>query len=224
MSTKHSIHALRKGKLMNAESLIPINWSQFEAEHLTSGDGSPPTVIEESRTLGASGIVRVESNRVRNTALDETADAVRIVSASDAHYDSVVVPELLDGRLLLVHRYRHATERWSLEFPRFAGETSDEGWLHAAAESLRQDVGVTAAKFTLLGGFQPDATVLATNTIVLLATACETQVPLATDARTLIARAVGVPRSEMSQLVKRGVITCGVSLAALALYLSEKRP
>jgi hypothetical protein len=221
MSITHSTHALQRGKLMNAES--PIHWSQFEAESLTSRDGSLPIVIEESRTLSESGVLRVEANRVRNTALKETADSVRIVNASDAHYDSVVVPELLDGRLLLVHRYRHATERWSLEFPRFAGETSDEGWLHAAAQSLRQAVGVTANKFALLGGFQPDAAMLATNTIVLLATGCETQVPPATDARTLIAGAVGVPPSEMSQLVKRGIMTCGVSLAALALYLSQKR-
>jgi hypothetical protein len=211
---------MQRGKLMNAES--PINWSEFDVERLRVGDGDAPIVTEESRTLSECGAVRVEISRIRNTALGETADAVRVVSSNDAQYDSVVVPELLDGRLLLVHRYRHATERWSLEFPRFAGLTSDEGWSHAASQSLRQEAGLTAARFTLLGGFQPDATMLATNMIVVLATGCESQGSPASDARTLIVGAVGVAPAEMSQFVQRGMITCGVSLAALALYLARK--
>jgi hypothetical protein len=223
MSTTLPFHALQRGKKMNAPS--PVNWSEFDVERLTSGDGNPPPIVtEDSRTLSESGAHRVEISRIRNTALDEAAESVRVVSASDAQYDSVVVPELLDGRLLLVCRYRHAAQRWSLEFPRFAGETSDEGWLHAAAQSLRQDVGLAAAGYMLLGGFQPDVTMQATNTIVVLATGCEPQVLPANDTRTLIMGAVGVAPSEIGQLVQRGGITCGVSLAALALYLAQKRP
>ena len=40
----------------------------------------------------------------------------------------VIVPFLDDGRLVLLGRYRYAVGHWSIELPRFWGQTSDAGW------------------------------------------------------------------------------------------------
>jgi hypothetical protein len=196
----------------------PQNWSEFEAQRLVGAGLVHPLTTEEVRSVCENDTFRVEQNRVRVTGLDEAREAIRAVSLDDTHYEAVLVPMLDDGRLLLVNRYRYAIERWSVEFPRFAGQTSDEGWKHSVEENLRKRIGMTSGKMTLLGGIYPDAATTAISTIVILAEGCAQQGPMATDPRDLVAGAFGETPDEINRLVRRGEITCGVTLAALALY------
>ncbi len=213
--------ATQRGNPMGTES--PQNWSEFAAQHLVSASLTHPLTTEEVRAVCESDTFRVERNRVRITALDEAREAIRAVSLDDTHYEEVVVPKLDDGRLLLVSRYRYATERWSVEFPRFAGQTSEEGWKHTMEDNLQKRIGMTAGKMTLLGGIYPDAASTAITTIVILAEGCAQQGPLATDPRDLIAGSFAETPEEINRLVRQGEITCGVTLAALALYDAQRR-
>ncbi|MEX2111754.1 MAG: hypothetical protein WD845_01125 [Pirellulales bacterium] len=206
---------------MSTES--PGNWSQLDLHRLVGEAFRHPIVTEETRIVCENDVIRIEQNRVRNMALEEAGDAIRAVGASDSCYEAVVVPELVDGRLLLVGRYRYATDRWSVEFPRFAAQSSDEGWKHTAEVILSRDYGLASAKMSLLGAFHADAATLAVNTIVVLAAGCTQQKPLAFDPRVLVAGTVGAGPDELSHMLRQGEITCGVSLAALALYEVHKR-
>ncbi len=213
--------ATRRGKTMGTGS--PRSWSEFEAQRLVSASLVHPLTTELVRSVCENDTFRVEQNRVRITALDEAREAIRAVSLDETHYVAVVVPVLEDGRLLLVSRYRYAIERWSVEFPRFAGQTSDEGWKHAVEDHLQKRIGITAGKISLLGGIYPDAATTAISTIVILAEGCAQQSPLATDPRDLIAGVFGGKPDEINRLVREGGITCGVTLAALALFNAQRR-
>ena len=157
------------------------------------------------------------------TALDEAREAIGAVSLDDTHYEAVVVPKLDDGRLLLVSRYRYATERWSVEFPRFAGQSSDRvrtPGRRQSAKAHRDDRRQNDAP----GRRDPDAaSTTAITTIVILAEGCAQQGPLATDPRDLIAGSFAETPEEINRLVPQGEITCGVTLAALALYDAQGR-
>lgn len=200
----------------------PQDWSEFEGQRLMSASLVHPLATEEVRPVCQTDTFRVEQNRVRINGLDEVREVVRAVSIDAAHFETVVVPVLDDGRLLLLSRYRYAIERWSVEFPRFAGQTSDEGWKQAIEIDLRDRLGMTADKMTLLGGYFPDAATTALSTIVVLAEGCTQQGPLATDPGDLIAGVFGVAPDQVGGLIRQGEITCAVTLAALALYQNRR--
>jgi ADP-ribose pyrophosphatase len=147
-----------------------------------------------------------------------------VVSADDGHYASVILAILLDGRFMLLGRYRHALDRWSIELPRFTSATSDTGWKHAAESQLRRTVGLKSTKMTLLGAVQPEPAVLGTSAIVILAEGCTVQAARGVNPRELIAGAVALAPDELNRLVRRGEIVCGVTLAALAMYGAHARP
>ncbi len=206
---------------MSARS--PQDWSEFAARRLDGASLVHPLTAEVVRSVCQSDTFRVEQNRVRIAGLDEVCEVIRAVSLDETRYEAVVVPVLDDGRLLLVSRYRYAIERWSVEFPRFAAQSSDEGWKQSAEASLLQHYGLATTNMSLLGAFQADAATLAVTTVVILATGCTQKSAPKTDPRTLVAGTVGVAPAELGQLLRQGEIACGVSLAALALYEACKR-
>ena len=213
--------ATQRGKPMGTES--PQNWSEFAVQHLVSASLIHPLTTEEVCAVCESDTFRVERNRVRIMPLDEAREAIRAVSLDDTHYEAVVVPKLDDGRLLLVSRYRYATERWSVEFPRFAGQSSDEGWKHTVEDNLQKRIGMTAGKMTLLGGIYPDAASTAITTIVILAEGRAQQGPLATDPRDLIAGSFAETPEELNRLVLPGGDNLRSDAGVLALYDVQRR-
>jgi hypothetical protein len=201
----------------------PGGWSDFDIQRLIGASFIHPIVTEEEHTACEDVEVRVEHNAVRNVATDERWRAIRVVPRDDSRYAAVVVPVLLDGRLLLVGRYRYAANRWSIEFPRFASQTSDSGWKHSATSNLLKDAGLKATKMTLLGAVAPDPALLATGTIVILAEGCVQRAARPANPRKLIAGSVAMSPDELSQLIRRGEILCGVTLAAIAFWAAHAR-
>ena len=66
-----------------------------------------------------------------------------------------VLPVLPDGRILLVHQYRHAAATFSLELPGGVlddGETPEQG----ARRELLEECGATAGQFAPLTSFFPN--------------------------------------------------------------------
>jgi hypothetical protein len=209
--------ALRATLMGAGES--PRDWSDIEIQRLVGTSFMHPIVTEEARTVCQDAAVRVEHNRVRNVATGQHDEMIRVMPLDDSRYVAVVVPVLLDGRLLLVVRYRYAVDRWSLEFPRFDSQTRDTGWKHAAQSSLLKDVGLRATKMTLVGAIQPDAALVATSAVMIVAEGCAQRAARPANPRQLTAGTVAVTADELHRLVRRGEISCGVTLAALALYL-----
>ncbi|MGD9724058.1 MAG: NUDIX hydrolase [Pirellulales bacterium] len=201
----------------------PRTWSDFDIRQLVGSNLMHPIVTLEQQTVAQESTRRVELDRVRNVATGDESQVIRIVSADAAHYASVIVPVLLDGRLMLLGRYRHAIDRWSIELPRFASVTRDTGWKHTAESQLRKTIGLKSTKMTLLGAVQPDPAWAATHAIVVLAEGCVVHAARGVNPRELIAGAVALAPDELNRLVRRGEIVCGVSLAALYMYGAHSR-
>jgi ADP-ribose pyrophosphatase len=202
----------------------PRSWSDFDIRELVGSDLMHPIVTLKEQPLGQDAQHRVVLDRVRNVATGDESEVIRVWAPLHSHYASVIVPVMLDGRFMLLGRYRHALDRWSIELPRFTSVTRDTGWKHTAESQLRKTVGLRSTKMSLLGAVQPEPAVLATSAIVVLAEGCTVHATRGVNPRELIAGAVALAPDELYRLVRRGEIVCGVTLAALAMYSAQARP
>jgi hypothetical protein len=215
---------------------MPESWSEREIKRMIGAEVQHPLTTTLAHVAWENPTLRLECNLVRNQATSQDAFAVRITPAVDPYYCAAIVPIAPDGRLHLVGRYRYAIARWSIEFPRFDFDSSDAGWKEAAEADLRRATGLTAKSMNLLGAIQIDPALISTSTIVILARGCTRaraklklgaaaggapEIPSGVE--DLIAGSLAVPPAELADLVERGEIVCGVTLAALSLYRAWQR-
>lgn len=200
-----------------------------QLQQLLTAQAKHPLTTVQQHVAWEGSAWRVEANQVRDERTLAEHTAVRISRTVEPLYSAVVVPLSTDGRLHLVSRYRYATSAWSVEFPRFELEGGDGGWRDAAELDLFRMTGLVAEKLSLLGAVNLDPALLATSTIVILAEGCRVSEPrrraLASsdpDQETppgeIVSGTLALPLVEISDLVRRGEITCCVTLAALAHY------
>jgi hypothetical protein len=212
---------------------MPGNWTERQIQRMIGPNVGHPLATAQTHVAWENPQLRVEYNLVRHTATLKDRFAVRITPAVDPSYQTVVVPLAPDGQLHLVGRYRYPIGRWSIEFPRFDFDSSDAGWKDAAEADLLRATGLKAANMNLLGILEIDPALMSTSTVVILAQGCtaasgpqsnhrkrgkrpEQSAPAESDE--LIAGSVAVPIVELAELIERGEIVCGVTLAALSLY------
>ena len=216
---------------------MPGNWADRHIQRMIGADVKHPLATTHTHVAWESPTLRLECNLVRNMETAQDGFAVRITPAVDPYYAAVVVPVGPDGQLHLVGRYRYAIARWSIEFPRFDLDSSDAGWKEAAEADLLRTTGLAAASMNLLGAIQIDPALISTNTVVILAQGCiRSRSRLKSSAAVvggtadtssrpdeLIAGSLASSLAELSELVARGEIVCGVTLAALSLYRARLR-
>ena len=177
---------------------------------------------------------RIETNQVRNEHTLAEHTALRVSRTAEPLYPAVVVPLSSDGRLHLVSRYRYATGTWSVEFPRFELDGGDDGWRDAAELDLFRMTGLVSEKLSLLGAVNLEPALLTTSTIVILAEGCRVSEPRRravassdpdqdTPPGEIVAGTLALPLVEVCDLLRRGEITCGVTLAALAHYRAARK-
>src|SRR5262245_16888096 len=80
----------------------------------------------------------------------------------------VIIPQLPDGRLLLLRIFRYAMNEESLEFPRGGGQVGKKVE-QLATEELQEETELVARSWTLLGSHRPDTAIMMTEACVLLA-------------------------------------------------------
>ena len=64
---------------------------------------------------------------------------------------SAVVPVLPDGRILMVHQYRYAIDRETIEIPAGGRNGTEEPFETAAKRELEEETGYTPATLTYMG-------------------------------------------------------------------------
>jgi ADP-ribose pyrophosphatase len=118
---------------------------------------------------------------------------------------------ILDGRIVLIEHYRHATRSWHLEIPRGCGEPmmSPED---TAMRELAEEIDATARELIPLGDYHPDTGTLGHAT-ALYAALIDGIGQL--DRHEGIRRARVLSLEETESLVVSGELTDGFTLAAL---------
>ncbi len=74
----------------------------------------------------------------------------------------------------------------------------------------------------LLGAIQTEPSLLAPSTLVILAEECAARPLCTASADELIAGTIAIAPERFDELIRHGEISCGVTLAALALYSARR--
>ncbi|MER7460973.1 NUDIX hydrolase [Micromonospora sp. NPDC126480] len=124
--------------------------------------------------------------------------------------DGVVLLPVLDGAVVLVEHFRHATRDWHLEAPRGFGEAGVPAAEQAARE-LREEIGVEPVRLVDLGVLHPD-TGTATDRVQLYLAEIAGLGDLGTGEGIRSARRY--PAEEVGRLIRDGVVTDSFTIAA----------
>jgi hypothetical protein len=214
-------HAFRVATAMShADTELSLVRTQVQT--LIRFFGLQPVQISETRLIGQEGILRLESQRLVHVADGSHSSAPRVRYENGSSYGAILLPQTDDGYLQFVLRYRPAVCRWSLELPRSSAPDDDGGWRTAADDELFQATGLTCEKMTLLGSVNVDPAHLAAVTLIVLATNCRLKQSPQWVPKELIAGTINVHRNWISQLIVSGDIECGLTLAALSIYLARQ--
>jgi ADP-ribose pyrophosphatase len=137
------------------------------------------------------------------------------------HGSVMIIPITDDGRLVLVRQYRYLWQQESLEFPGGgipAGATADE----QAQRELEEEAGYRAGSLLLVGTFNPMNGVTTERCSVLVAQQLQPTTRATDPAEET--EPVLVTFSQMAELIARGSIWDGMTLAAWALFVGTHRP
>lgn len=163
----------------------------------------------ERRAVFEGKVVRLYLDRVR---LPDGREAEREVVL---HWGAVgMVPVNMEGKVVLVRQYRHASGEALLEIP--AGKlTPEEEPLSCAERELLEEVGCRAGKWVKLASFYTSPGF--SNEILHLFLALDLQEGEASPEEDEFLEVVRVPLSHALKMVERGEIKDSKTVAGLAL-------
>ena len=141
-----------------------------------------------------------------------------VVDSNDAVF--IVALDDLEN-VCLVGLYRYPTNTYSLEIP--AGSTDGQDPLEAAKRELREEAGLTAGTWKLLGKIQSANGLLSEFGYVYLATELS-EVGNDEQAQEGIDDQQNVPFNDVMQMIKTGDITDGQTISSMCLaglYLNK---
>jgi len=179
-----------------------IAHAQSEAQRVRRRDGLP------------SGDLRV-GVLAEDPYLLVMRDAVRFADGSYGLYNRLLVPSgaavlpVHNGRIVLLHRFRHGTRRWHLEAPRgsFSGRDTHEA---EARRELEEEIGASASEMIDLGELHSTTGCLDEAHHLYMARIERIGVP---DRHEAIAELCAFTVEETAQKIASGEITDGPTLA-----------
>lgn len=124
----------------------------------------------------------------------------------------VVVLPVIDGAVLMVRHFRHATRRWHLELPRGFGEPGSSP-SDSALRELREETGAVPDRLVELGEVYPDSGMSGTSVWLYYA---EVSGYGAHGADEGIESIVPLPPKELAEMIADGRITDGFTINAYA--------
>lgn len=155
-------------------------------------------------------------------------DAIQNVNGNSGEYfyaeslgNTVVVPVLDDGRLVLVREYRYLNDAYGIQFPA-GGIDNGESAVEAAKRELLEESGYITDDLIKIGMFEPSVGMIKDMSHVFIANELSlAQVPTQTDfeqTEVLLRRV-----DEFEDMIKRGEIWNGQTLAAWAMVRDSLR-
>lgn len=135
----------------------------------------------------------------------------RVIPSADEG-GAAILP-VYDGRIILIHHFRHATRKWHWEIPRGfseAGETIEE----TARRELKEEINVASAELRLLGHVHAD-TGLTAGSSGLFWAALTMAPDLANFGDEAIDQMIMVTPEQLDAMQERGEITDSFTMAAI---------
>lgn len=128
--------------------------------------------------------------------------------------NSIIIPVLADGRIVLVLQTRYLMQRQSIEFP-CGGKMKDETAIEAAKRELYEETGCIAKEFIKIGAFQPLNGLAVDESHIFLANVVEQQPlnPDDTESIDILYRRA----DEIEEMIQRNDIWDGQTLASWAM-------
>ena len=173
---------------------------------------TPWTVLSEQHLLSCAPFIEVSKQRVKLPDGREVADFYQLRMPDFA----VMIPEMEDGRFLLLRSYRHGPRRVCLNFP--GGHLNDGGEdpLEAAKRELLEETGCAARAWTALGAFQTNANHRCQTAHFFKATGCR-KVAAADSGDLEDTEEVLMTLAEIEAAIRRGEFALTTQVAAFAL-------
>jgi ADP-ribose pyrophosphatase len=178
---------------------------------------------EDARRSRAAHGMNVEDTRVGVLADDPYAmmlrEAVRFPDGAFGLYNRIILPggvvilPVLQGSVVLIHRFRHGTRRFEYEAPRgIAGEA--ERIEEDARRELLEEIGAAAEELVDLGEVSTTSGIVGETMRLFLARIGSTGAP---DRHEAIARIVTCSLDETERMIKSGEISDGPTLAPICV-------
>lgn len=133
---------------------------------------------------------------------------------------TMVLPVRDDGRLVLVRQFRYLLQRWSVELPAGGLKEGVDPLVNAQAE-LREEAGLEARSWSQIGQFAPYNGV--SNEMCRVFLARDLVEVGAEPEPTEEIEVLRFELSELRDLIDRGELWDGMTIASLALYESHQR-
>jgi ADP-ribose pyrophosphatase len=131
---------------------------------------------------------------------------------------SFIIPQIDKNTFYLIRQYRYLNKRLSIEFPG-GGIKTGQTSIETAVAELKEECGVKAEKFILLGEFNPFNGV--TNEISSVYVAEELSECKAEPDDTEEFEILRLTYNEINEKIKTGEIWDGMTLAAWSLFLTK---
>lgn len=172
----------------------------------------PWTVLSERHLLSCPPFIEVSEQTVQ-LPNGRTVDNFYQVKMPDF---AVMIPEMEDGRFLLLRSYRHGPRRTCLNFPGGHLNGDSEPPLEAAKRELMEETGCVAAEWRALGSFVTNANHRCQTAHFFKAIGCK-QVKPADSGDLEETEEVLMTLDEITAAIKRGEFALTTQVAAFAL-------
>lgn len=130
----------------------------------------------------------------------------------------VAVLPIYDGKIVLVHEYRHPVQLWCWEIPRGFGETASSA-LSNAGKELFEETGINKAEFSYMGQLMSDSGLTSDRVDLFLADVKEMSCSIANQEETeVISEMRFFSLGEIKKLIKSGEICDSYTLSAIGMW------
>ncbi|MCX6154235.1 MAG: NUDIX hydrolase [Candidatus Kapabacteria bacterium] len=136
----------------------------------------------------------------------------------DSRGSTLVIPILEDGRIIMTRQFRYLNRKFSIEFPG-GGIKAELSPVENAREELHEEVGYSCGKIELMGTFNPFNGV--TNEICSIFTASDLVNIGSKPESSEEFEILYFHSNQITELITKGELWDGMSLAAYALFQSK---
>lgn len=185
---------------------------------------SPIETLDIREAVFQTPYVRVDNDAVRWPD-GRLGDYAKVITGSG--HGAVVVPIAIVrgmGYFGMVRQFRYPIGKATIEFPR--GGVADDGLPESheagATRELHEETGALHQGISRLGGIHADTGILDDDISVWLAIMAPGTVEAGHHEEGTGLRSIWISEGKLAGMVENGAITCGITLAAYALYHARR--